>query len=110
MMFKANFLNLIYTASIILFFIGFYAVAVRSNLIKKIIGINIMETAVFLFLVGIGSKEGGAVPIVAEGVKSYINPFPQAIVLMALVVGIGTTSLALILAVRLFESESEGKR
>lgn len=106
-MFNSVSSNSIYIASIILFLVGFYAVAARPNLIKKIIGINIMETSVFLFLIGIGTKKNGAVPIIVEGVKNYINPLPQAVVLMALVVGVGTTALSLILAVRLSESEKE---
>ncbi len=109
-MLKASFSNLIYVVSMILFLIGFYAVAMRPSLIKKIIGINIMETAIFLFLIGIGNKKGGASPLVVEGIEKYVNPFPQAMVLMALVVGVGTTALALILAVRLFECENGEKR
>lgn len=101
------FSNLIYVASMILFLIGFYAVALRPNLIKKIIGINIMETSIFLFLIGIGNRKGGAAPLIVDGVKNYVNPLPQAVVLMALVVGVGTTALALILAVKLFEREEE---
>ena len=58
-----------YVAAVILFSIGFVTLFLHPNLIKKIIGMNLMDTAVFLFLAAMGYVEGGRAPIVAEGVQ-----------------------------------------
>lgn len=105
MMEQGIFSNIIYLAVMVLFLIGFYAVLARPGLVKKILGINIMETAVFLFFISIGSKRGASAPVITAGIESYVNPLTQAMVLMAMVVAVGTTALALAIAVRIFESE-----
>ena len=67
-----------YITAVLLFSIGFVTLFLHPNLIKKIIGLNLMDTAVFLFLASMGYIEGGAAPIVEEGAKAsqYINPVP----------------------------------
>lgn len=95
--------NANYLTAMLLFSLGLYTVIMRRNIIKKIIGINIMETSVFLFLVSIGYLEGGIAPVMVEGATPLlmVNPIPQALILTGIVVAVSTTALALALAVRL---------
>ena len=96
--------NLDYAASVILFVIGLYAVIIKGNLIKKLMGLNIMETAVFAFLVAVGAVGGGNAPIVTRGAEPpFVNPLPQAMVLTGIVVALSTTALALSLIIRIYQ-------
>ena len=70
--------NLDYAASVILFCIGLYAVITKENLIKKFMGLNLMETAVFAFIVAIGVVEGGEAPIMGPGVEPRAGPTSDA--------------------------------
>jgi len=93
------------TASVILFCIGFSTMLLHKNLIKKIIGMDMMDAAVFLFLASQGYIEGRVAPIVVNGVQSveaYINPIPAGLVLTGIVVSVSVTALMLALAVRLY--------
>lgn len=93
------------TAAIILFCIGFSTMMLHKNLIKKIIGMDMMDAAVFLFLASQGYIEGRVAPIVVNGVQSveaYINPIPAGLVLTGIVVSVSVTALMLALAVRLY--------
>lgn len=90
-----------YWMVIILMMIGFYIVIVQGNLIKKLIGLNIFQTSVFIFYISVGKVAGGSAPILAEGVSVYSNPLPHVLILTAIVVGIATMALALALVVRI---------
>ena len=93
------------TASVILFCIGFSTMLLHKNLIKKIIGMDMMDAAVFLFLASQGYIEGRVAPIVVNGVQSveaYINPIPAGLVLTGIVVSVSVTALMLALTVRLY--------
>ncbi len=95
-----------YLVSMILFLIGLYTTITRKNLIKKIIGLNIMDTSVFLFFISMGSVENGRAPIVLMGEKNlevYVNPLPQALILTAIVVAVSVTAFALALIIKLYE-------
>ena len=88
-----------------LFGIGFANLLVQKNLIKKIIGLNIMDTAVYLFLAEKGYITGRAAPIVVSGVQeveAYINPIPSGLVLTGIVVSVSVTALMLALTIRLY--------
>lgn len=92
--------------AMILFGIGFANLLLQKNLIKKIIGLNIMDTAVYLFLAIKGYIEGRTAPIVVDGVQevtSYINPIPSGLVLTGIVVSVSVTALMLSLTVRLYK-------
>lgn len=92
--------------AMILFGIGFGNLLLQSNLIKKIIGLNIMDTAVYLFLVEKGYITGRAAPIVVDGVTSmeaYINPIPSGLVLTGIVVSVSVTALMLSITIRLYQ-------
>lgn len=98
--------NIEETVAVILFGVGFTMLLLHRNLIKKIIGMNIMDTAVYLFLAAKGYIEGGMVPIVTDGVQDaavYINPVPSGLVLTGIVVSVSTTALMLALTIRLYE-------
>ena len=97
--------NFNYTVAMILFLIGLYAVTSKSNLVKKLLGFNIMETSVFLFFISIGAVEGGKAPIIIETAPKtlYVNPLPQALILTGIVVAVSTTALALSLIIKIFE-------
>ncbi|KAI4441968.1 MAG: cation:proton antiporter subunit C [Ruminococcus sp.] len=105
-MFGSNLLpNLGEVVAMILFGIGFANLLLQKNLIKKIIGLNIMDTAVYLFLAIKGYIEGRTAPIVVNGVQeveAYINPIPSGLVLTGIVVSVSVTALMLSLTVRLY--------
>lgn len=91
--------------SVILFGIGFSNLLLQKNLIKKIIGLNIMDTSVYLFLAEKGYVYGRVAPIVVDGVQSveaYINPVPSGLVLTGIVVSVSVTALMLSLTIRLY--------
>lgn len=92
--------------AILLFGIGFANLLIQKNLIKKIIGLNIMDTAVYLFLAEKGYITGRMAPIVVNGVQdveAYINPIPSGLVLTGIVVSVSVTALMLSLTVRLYK-------
>jgi multicomponent Na+:H+ antiporter subunit C len=93
-----------YWIVIALMMTGFYVVIAASNLIKKIIGLNIFQTSVFILYISIGERWGGAAPILKDGVENYANPLPHVLILTAIVVGVATTALGLSLIVRIKEA------
>lgn len=89
----------------ILFCIGFTNLLLQTNLIKKIIGLNIMDSAIYLFLAEKGYIAGRTAPIVTNGitsVKAYINPIPSGLVLTGIVVSVSVSALMLSLTIRLY--------
>lgn len=91
--------------AVILFGIGFTNLLLQPNMIKKILGLNIMDTAIYLFLASQGYVEGRVSPIVVDGVQSmeaYINPIPAGLVLTGIVVSVSVTAVMLSLTVRLY--------
>jgi multicomponent Na+:H+ antiporter subunit C len=100
-----------YWVYIILMMIGLYAVMVKNNLVKKIIGMNIVQTAIILFFISIGAKRGATIPIIAHGhnggehavhAADYINPLPHVLMLTAIVVAVATLGVALSLAIKIY--------
>lgn len=94
-----------YVTAVLLFSIGFATLLLHPNLIKKIIGLNLMDTAVFLFLAAMGYVDGGKAPMVEPGAEAaaYINPVPGGLVLTGIVVAVSTTALFLALTHRLYQ-------
>ena len=94
-----------YVTAVLLFSVGLAALLLHPNLIKKIIGLNLMDTAVFLFLAAMGYVDGGKAPMVEPGAEAaaYINPVPGGLVLTGLVVAVSTTALFLALTHRLYQ-------
>ena len=92
-----------YWIVIVLMMTGFYIVISRGNLIKKVIGLNIFQTSVFLLYITAGKVRGATAPIL-DGSESYSNPLPSVLILTAIVVGVATSSVALALIVRIREA------
>ena len=90
--------------AILLFAIGFLLLLLHRNMIKKIIGLNIMDTAMYLFLASMGYIRGGVAPILTEGAEEYINPIPAGLVLTGIVVSVSVTALMLALVIRLYQA------
>ncbi len=93
-----------YWVVVVLMMVGFYIVIAHGNLIKKVVGLSIFQTSVFIFYISMAKVDGGSAPILADGIELYSNPLPHVLILTAIVVGIATTALALALAVRIKES------
>lgn len=90
-----------YWVFIALMMSGFFLLISARNLVKKIIGLNLFQTSVFVFYISTGYVTGGAVPIKAEGVEVYSNPLPHVLILTAIVVGVASTALGLSLILRI---------
>jgi multicomponent Na+:H+ antiporter subunit C len=100
-----------YWIYITLMMIGLWAIIGKNNLVKKIVGMNIFQTAIILFYVSIGAKKDATIPILehAHGATShafhavdYMNPLPHVLMLTAIVVGVATLGVALSLAVTVY--------
>ena len=101
-----------YWIYIALMMVGLYAMIAKKNLVKKIIGMNILQTAVILFFISLGAKQKGTIPIIMHGhaagshaVKAvdYINPLPHVLMLTAIVVAVATLGVALALVIKVFQ-------
>ena len=93
-----------YWAVIFLMMTGLYTVISRHNLVKKVIGLTVFQTSVFLLYITMGKVAGGTAPIVAAGGAAYANPLPHALILTAIVVGISTTAVGLALIIRIHQA------
>lgn len=99
-------LNIDEAVAILLFGIGFCTLLFHRNLIKKIIGLNIMDTGMDLFLASMGYIHGRKAPIVVDGIldtEAYINPLPGSLVLTGIVISVSVTAIMLALSVRLYQ-------
>ena len=99
-----------YWGAIILLGIGLYTVTASGNLVKKVMGLSIFQTAVFVLYISISAVEGATAPIVDPSHGAYANPLPHVLILTAIVVGVATAALALALVVRIhaaFDSVEE---
>ncbi len=98
------FINFPYFVAIILFSMGTLIVLTQTNLIKKVIGINILQSAIFLFFITVGNIEGGVPPIYDPQFPDvlYINPLPSCLMLTGIVVSFSVTAFALALIVKLY--------
>jgi len=109
--------NYNYLIYITLMMVGLYAMIAKKNLVKKIVGMNIFQTAIILFYVSIGAKKGATIPILQHGhgdegaheitssvikAAEYINPLPHVLMLTAIVVAVATLGVALALAIKVY--------
>ncbi len=104
-----------YWLYIILMMIGLYAIIAKNNLIKKLVGMNIFQTAIILFYISIGYKKGGTLPIIeiphghhtispeSIDISKYINPLPHVLMLTAIVVSVATFGVALAIALKIYK-------
>lgn len=96
-----------YWIVVILMMAGFYLVIASGNLVKKLVGLNLFQTSVFILYISLGKVSGGTAPIVIEGATepvAYSNPLPHVLILTAIVVGVATMSVGLALVVRINEA------
>ena len=93
-----------YWIVILLMMMGFYIVIASGNLVKKIVGLNIFQTSVFILYISMGKIEGGTAPIIDPRFTVYSNPLPHVLILTAIVVGVATTALGLAIVVRIREA------
>ena len=93
-----------YWVVVALMMLGFFIIIAHGNLIKKIVGLTIFQTSVFIFYISVAKLDGGSAPIIAEGTSAYSNPLPHVLILTAIVVGIATTALGLALTMRINEA------
>lgn len=98
--------NYPYAVAVVLFTIGIFIVLNKSNLFKKLIGLNIMESSIFIMFVGSGNIKGAAVPMLdqANPQPLYVNPLPSALMLTGIVVSVSVTAFALALIIRLYNT------
>ncbi|MDP6393972.1 MAG: cation:proton antiporter subunit C [Desulfobacterales bacterium] len=101
-----------YWGYIVLMMIGLYAMIVKKNLVKKIIGMSIFQTAIIFFYVSIGMKKNATIPIISHGhdggehavhAVDFINPLPHVLMLTAIVVSVATLGVALALAIKVYQ-------
>ena len=94
-----------YWVIIVLMMMGLYVVVSRGNLVKKIVGLNIFQTSVFLLYITMGKVAGGTAPILTDNPDEiYSNPLPHVLILTAIVVGVATTAVGLAITVRVREA------
>lgn len=94
-----------YYLVIILMMLGFYAVIARGNMVKKMVGLNIFQTSVFMLYISVGKINGGTAPILTGDPASvYSNPLPHVLILTAIVVGVATTAVGYALIIRIYEA------
>ena len=107
LLFKLN-----YWLYIVLLMIGLYAMIAKKNLVKKIIGMNILQTSVILFFISVGAKNNATIPIIMHAheteshtahAANYINPLPHVLMLTAIVVAVATLGVALALIIKIFQ-------
>ena len=103
----------VYGTSIALILIGLYAVLIKKNLVKIVIGLTIMDAGIHLLFVGIGYIQGGTAPIFSPGYEyaadRMVDPVPQALVLTAIIIGFAITAVALSLIIRLYKHHNTAK-
>lgn len=93
-----------YWITVFLMVAGMYILIARTNLLKKLIGLAILQTSVYLLYIAPGKLVGGTAPIIAPGFDTYSNPLPHVLILTAIVVGVATLALGLALVVRIREA------
>ncbi|MCZ6586442.1 MAG: cation:proton antiporter subunit C [Alphaproteobacteria bacterium] len=93
-----------YWVTIVLMVRGLYIVVAHGNMVKKLVGLGIFQTSVYLLFLSPGKVLGGTAPILAEGFELYSNPLPHVLILTAIVVGVATLALGMALVVRIHEA------
>ena len=93
-----------YWVTVLLMALGLYIMIARGNLVKKLVGLSVFQTSVYLLYIAPGKLIGGTAPIVSEAFKVYSNPLPHVLILTAIVVGIATLALGLAIVVRIREA------
>ena len=93
-----------YWIVIVIMMMGLYIMIARDNLVKKLIGLSIFQTAIFYFYISLGKVLGGSAPILDPDITTYSNPLPHVLILTAIVVGVATTAVGLALIIRIYDN------
>ena len=93
-----------YWITVFLMVAGLYILIARTNLLKKLVGLALLQSSVYLLYIAPGKLIGGTAPIIADGIERYSNPLPHVLILTAIVVGVATLALGLALVVRIREA------
>jgi multicomponent Na+:H+ antiporter subunit C len=98
----------VYFLCAVLLTMGLYCLVAKKNIVKKVIGVVIMDYAVNLYLIIVGYKKGGVAPIIEKGMNAarlerFVDPLPQALVLTSIVIGLGVLALMVSMCIRLYE-------
>ena len=93
-----------YWGAVFLMMAGLYVVISRTNLIKKLVGMSLLQSSVYILYIAPGKLIGATSPIIAPGIERYSNPLPHVLILTAIVVGVATLALGLAIVVRIRES------
>lgn len=93
-----------YWVVVLLMMLGFFTVIASPHLVKKMVGLGIFQTSVFILYISMGKVAGGTAPILEHGIRVYSNPVPHVLILTAIVVGVATLALGLALIVRIHEA------
>lgn len=93
-----------YWVVVFLMMAGFYVVIAQGNLLKKLVGLGLFQTSIFIFYISVGKVADGEAPIFDPAVTDYSNPLPHVLILTAIVVGVATTAVGLSLVVRIHEA------
>jgi multicomponent Na+:H+ antiporter subunit C len=98
----------VYFLCVVLLTMGLYCLVAKKNIVKKVIGLIIMDYAVNLYLIIIGYKRGGVAPVIEKGMnpaalERFVDPLPQALVLTSIVIGLGVMALMVAMCIRLYE-------
>lgn len=93
-----------YWIVVILMMVGLYIVIAHENLVKKLIGINIFQTSIFILFISMGKITDATAPILTETAQLYSSPLPHVLILTAIVVGIATTALGLAIIIRIYHA------
>lgn len=96
--------HFIYFITLFLMIAGLFIVIARGNLLKKLVGLSIFQTSVYLLYIAPGKLVGGTAPILSDAFTVYSNPLPHVLILTAIVVGVATLALGLALVVRIREA------
>lgn len=103
----------VYGTAIALMLIGLYAILIKKNLVKIVIGLTILDAGIHLLFVGIGYIQNGTAPIFSQGYENaadrMVDPVPQALVLTAIIIGFAITAVALSLVIRLYKHHHTAK-
>ena len=107
-MIELNLSHYAYFLIVVLMAIGLYAMLAKRNLLKKIVGMNILQTAIYIFFIQGATKSGATVPVIDESIgahaSQYINPLPHVLILTSIVVGISVTGVALAFLISMYRN------
>ena len=93
-----------YWVVVLLMMAGFYVLIAHGNLVKKLVGLSLFQTSVFVLFISMGKVSGGTAPILSDAFTTYSNPLPHVLILTAIVVGVATLALGLALVARIREA------